>query len=72
MKIVVCGSDGDAWWEIRSNGDKIIATSFNTYSKLSDAKRGANRFEDRMFNAYAWADEGNTPDGCMLPVEMDK
>ena len=52
MKIVVFGNSGDAWWEIRDDSNKPIATSFVTYSRKSDAKRGAGRFEQKLFELY--------------------
>mgnify|MGYP006921385923 CR=1 FL=1 len=72
MKIVVCGNDGDAWWEVRSSKNKTISVSHNVYSRLSDAKRGADRFEQKLWEAYIRADEGKVDGGCIIPVEVLK
>lgn len=72
MKIAVCGNNGDAWWEIRTSSNKLVALSHDTYSRLSDAKRGAERFENKLWKAYVKADEGKVDGGCMIPVEVIK
>lgn len=68
MKIAVCGNNGDAWWEIRTSSNKLVALSHDTYSRLSDAKRGAERFEQTLWMFYQNVED----DGQGIPVEVEK
>jgi hypothetical protein len=75
MKIVVYRVAEGSWrWAINDGHTKSfkgnIVVGLKWYTRKSDAKRVAERFEQRLFEAYSWADEGHTSDGCMLPVEV--
>lgn len=52
MKIKICGDNLDAWWEIRDEKGRTLALSMGTYARKSDAKRGAGRFERKLYNSY--------------------
>lgn len=66
MKIVVCGNNGDAWWEVRDGAGRTVATSFKEYTRLSDARRGANRFEQKLWMFYQNVED----DGQGITVEV--
>ena len=69
MTIVVCGNNGDAWWEVRNKSGRTVATSFREYTRFSDAKRSAKEFEKNLWLAYVFADNDKTEDGCMIPIK---
>ena len=66
MKIVVCGNNGNAWWEVRNKSGRTVATSFKEYTRLSDARRGANRFEQKLWMFYQNVED----DGQGITVEV--
>jgi len=73
MKIVVYQVGPDSWrWVIRdgTTSNHNMAVGLRWYTRKSDAKRGAQRFEERLFQAYLWADNKTSEDGCMLNVEV--
>ena len=74
MKIVVYHSDEDGWaWKIVQPKVGVIAVSNRiNYERKSDAKRGAERFENKLWEAYVKADECKVDGGCMIPVEVIK
>lgn len=52
MKIVVQGSDGDAWWVIVNGRNVHVALSQRTFSSRSAAIKSAKRFVKEIGNAY--------------------
>jgi len=55
MKIVVQGSDCDAWWAIISDTGKHVAYSNQTYTRRQDAKRAAIRLAKEIGDSYYYA-----------------
>jgi len=61
MKIVVFQNiDSNWYWKIVDPGRYwvSIAIGSKSYTRKSDAKRGAERFEERLFGEYLKWDEG--------------
>lgn len=71
MKIVVGMSRGGYAWGIESNGT-IVCESSRCYTKKSDAKRGAERFEYKLWGEYMKWDNSNgkLADGPPIVIEV--
>lgn len=67
MKIVVYKDLFDElWhWRIENEFGMKCAESWNSYTRKSDAKRGATRFEQSIFDKY-WIYEQS------MPIEVEK
>lgn len=74
MKIVVYRVGHNSWrWVIRdgSKANNNMAVGLRWYTRKSDAKRGAARFEQKLFESFVDVDVyGNTNQGEGLPIEV--